>query len=289
MEGMDLDDHSRNVVSQQGGASADRRQPHAPGAQRDSGPPRISRSALDPVLRPLAEAALHTCAGALARVWLVGPGDLCPTCAQAPNCPRRERCLHLVASAGLTQRLDGPFRRFPFGHGEVGHVPLTRRPYVVNEGLADLGLAEAAWLANHRIAAFGAWPLEYGGDVIGVLAVFACEPLDERRRTAIARLGQVGALALGHLRAFRELATERNRTVARTARRASAPDRDPARELRPLAETERETIERVLAHTRGKVSGPNGAARILGLKPTTLFSRMLKLGVRRPGRGGTGT
>jgi transcriptional regulator with GAF, ATPase, and Fis domain len=31
------------------------------------------------------------------------------------------------------------------------------------------------------------------------------------------------------------------------------------------------------------VSGPRGAASILGMKPTTLFSRMKKLGVpRRP-------
>ena len=148
-----------------------------------------------------------------------------------PELPRRARCLHLVASAGLTQRLDGPFRRFPFGHAEVGHVPLTRRPFVVNDGLAGLGLAERAWLANHRIAAFGAWPLEYGGDVIGVLAVFACEPIDGRRHAAIAAVGQVGALALGHLRAFRELATERNRTVARTARRRETATavHDPAR------------------------------------------------------------
>lgn len=283
-----MDDHSRNVVSVRGGASAERPRPQAPRAQRDSDPPRISRSALDPVLRPFAEAALHAASGALARVWLVGPGDQCPSCPQAGHCPRRERCLHLVASAGLTERLDGPFRRFPFGHGEVGQVPLTRKAFVVNEDLAGLGLAEASWLENHRIAAFGAWPLEYGGDVIGVLAVFACEPLDERRRTAIARLGQVGALALGHVRAFRELAAERNRTVARSARRRdAAPAHDPARDLRPLAESERETIERVLAHTGGKVSGPHGAARILGLKPTTLFSRMQKLGVRRPGRAAT--
>jgi transcriptional regulator with GAF, ATPase, and Fis domain len=32
------------------------------------------------------------------------------------------------------------------------------------------------------------------------------------------------------------------------------------------------------------VSGPRGAARILGLKPTTLESRMKKLGVRKPSR-----
>ena len=40
-------------------------------------------------------------------------------------------------------------------------------------------------------------------------------------------------------------------------------------------------INEVLKHTRWKVSGVNGAASILGMKPTTLFSRMEKLGIKR--------
>jgi formate hydrogenlyase transcriptional activator len=46
-----------------------------------------------------------------------------------------------------------------------------------------------------------------------------------------------------------------------------------------LAEIEREHIERILASTHWKVRGPNGAAEMLGLKPTTLFFRMKKLGI----------
>lgn len=48
-----------------------------------------------------------------------------------------------------------------------------------------------------------------------------------------------------------------------------------------LADVQREAIARALRHTRGRVSGPSGAAALLGLKPTTLESRMKKLGVRR--------
>jgi DNA-binding NtrC family response regulator len=50
---------------------------------------------------------------------------------------------------------------------------------------------------------------------------------------------------------------------------------------RPLAEMERDYIEGILHATHWKVSGPNGAASILGLKPTTLLSRMKKLGIRK--------
>ncbi|MFT7582576.1 MAG: hypothetical protein ACI9MR_004258 [Myxococcota bacterium] len=42
-----------------------------------------------------------------------------------------------------------------------------------------------------------------------------------------------------------------------------------------------EVIARALRATRGKIYGEDGAAAVLGLKPSTLQSKMLKLGVRR--------
>ncbi len=40
-------------------------------------------------------------------------------------------------------------------------------------------------------------------------------------------------------------------------------------------------IAAVLKVTNGRVSGANGAAKILGMKPTTLESRTKKLGVEK--------
>jgi transcriptional regulator with GAF, ATPase, and Fis domain len=48
-----------------------------------------------------------------------------------------------------------------------------------------------------------------------------------------------------------------------------------------LATVQREHILRVLTLTRGRVYGPGGAAALLGLKPSTLQSRMKKLGIAR--------
>ncbi len=50
--------------------------------------------------------------------------------------------------------------------------------------------------------------------------------------------------------------------------------------LRPLDVVEKEYIEKVLYHTNWRIRGDYGAASILGLKPTTLESRMLKLGIK---------
>jgi DNA-binding NtrC family response regulator len=60
---------------------------------------------------------------------------------------------------------------------------------------------------------------------------------------------------------------------------APAPD---AFKPRHLVEVEREHIRRTLESTGWQVEGKGGAALLLGMKPTTLRSRMQKLGVRRP-------
>ena len=53
---------------------------------------------------------------------------------------------------------------------------------------------------------------------------------------------------------------------------------------RKLAEIEVDHIRSVLESTGWRVRGPAGAAELLGVKPTTLESRMAKLGIRRQER-----
>lgn len=49
-----------------------------------------------------------------------------------------------------------------------------------------------------------------------------------------------------------------------------------------LEEYERRYIQAVLQDTGWVISGPQGAASVLGLKEGTLRSRMKKLGIKRP-------
>ena len=58
------------------------------------------------------------------------------------------------------------------------------------------------------------------------------------------------------------------------------PARAESDELTTLEEHECRYILKVLEHTGGVVSGERGAAQILGMKPTTLQSRMKKLGIQ---------
>ena len=55
---------------------------------------------------------------------------------------------------------------------------------------------------------------------------------------------------------------------------------EPAVQPRRLSwEMERANIERALRQCNGQVYGENGAAVLLGMKPTTLWSRLRSLGI----------
>jgi transcriptional regulator with GAF, ATPase, and Fis domain len=54
----------------------------------------------------------------------------------------------------------------------------------------------------------------------------------------------------------------------------------PAAGFPPLREVERQHILRALEQTRGVLAGPHGAARLLGMRRSTVWSRMKKLGIQ---------
>src|SRR5882672_12293202 len=115
----------------------------------------------------LAAEAVAISGASLARVWIMGPGDSCSSCAMAVECPERTSCLHLVSSVGLTARLEGPFRRFPVGARQVGSVVRSGAPLLLNDGLEASGLADPGWFSLHRIRSFGALPIGAEGDPVG--------------------------------------------------------------------------------------------------------------------------
>jgi hypothetical protein len=63
--------------------------------------------------------------------------------------------------------------------------------------------------------------------------------------------------------------------VARTPGRVDA-------EPTTLKAAERSHIRKILMQANGAISGPNGAPARLGLKPSTLYGRMQKLGIPLP-------
>lgn len=102
-------------------------------------------------------------------------------------------------------------------------------------------------------------------------------------------LTRTAALSRRAHRRLRELGRPALETPARetatpeTATPETAP-REPSPETHALpgfADAQREAIARALASTKGKIYGPGGAAELLGLRPSTLQSKMRKLGLDR--------
>jgi PAS domain S-box-containing protein len=57
-------------------------------------------------------------------------------------------------------------------------------------------------------------------------------------------------------------------------------ENDPE-DFKTLEEMEREHITHILDQTSWRIEGPNGAAKLLGLNPSTLRTRMVKLGIQK--------
>jgi len=71
---------------------------------------------------------------------------------------------------------------------------------------------------------------------------------------------------------------------APTPARPAAPQADQILTVEQMQQLERENLTRALESTGWKVTGEQGAARLLGMNPSTLNSRIRALGLKRPHR-----
>jgi transcriptional regulator with GAF, ATPase, and Fis domain len=174
-------------------------------------------------LLPLAVQRLaESPAVALVRIWLVQPplsGD-CGNCRLASQCQNRERCLHLVASAGQSidrslaawERLDGAFRRFPIGIRKVGQIAKKGESLeVANVAQDQAWVADPAWIRDERIVSFAGHPLMHRGEVLGVLGLFAREAPGESCFEWLRMIADHLAAAIANARARDEIESLKKR------------------------------------------------------------------------------
>lgn len=80
-----------------------------------------------------------------------------------------------------------------------------------------------------------------------------------------------------------ELAEQLNNLTMTVKETGSPPGMEEFHDIRGLSEMEREHILHTLRKTGWRIEGERGAARILGINPSTMRARMKKLHIRRPG------
>lgn len=150
---------------------------------------------------------------ALARIWLIAPGDICESCPMESECQDRSACLHLVSSRGesldgriVWDRVDGDYRRFPIGSRKVGQVAAQKKAALLSDISADSRwLRDPHWAEQEHITSFAAQPLMFRGECLGVLGVFSRTRLDGDALTVLKAFADHAGAAIANARAFEEI------------------------------------------------------------------------------------
>jgi signal transduction histidine kinase len=169
---------------------------------------------LEDVLATITQGLVQEFHAAFARLWLLGPGDLCTACYQAADCTNRARCLHLKASAGLYTNLNGTFRRVPLGVAKIGHIALGWGPTYTNDTLADDRLPDKTWLREHGLVSFTGYPLLFQEELLGVLAMFSQRVMHQDEFDRLAVFANQAAIAIKNAHLFAEVEALTNRLQA---------------------------------------------------------------------------
>ena len=196
-----------------------------------------AETSVDRVLTQIVEGLVAHTTVALARVWLIAPGDICATCPLRAECPDQTQCLHLSASAGAPldggadwSRLDGAFRRFPLGVRKIGRIGASGDGLFIEDVTRDHDwIARPDWVRHERIGSFGGQPLVFNGEILGVLGVFNRDPCDRRTFAWLRTFADHAAIAIAHARALRQIEQlkeqlELENTYLREDVRSDAPD-----------------------------------------------------------------
>jgi transcriptional regulator with GAF, ATPase, and Fis domain len=175
---------------------------------------------LDALLTLVVERLAASEAVALARIWLVRPGDVCATCSLRTECPDQTACLHLVASAGRSvaetarswTRTDGAFRRLPLGVRKVGLIAQSGAALEVPDIDPSMDwIADRGWVRRERIVGFCGQPLLQRQKVLGVLAVFTRARIGPGAMDWLRMIANHAAVAIANAQAFEEIAALKGR------------------------------------------------------------------------------
>ena len=196
--------------------------------------------------------------------------------------------LTLMASAGTPtgggsyNRLDGEFREMAVAAATIAAIAGGRQPFVVPGIRGDEEwLTNPGWAARQGLRAFLAFPLVEDDRVVGIFAVFDRDVPTADLLAQLRLLADITASRVAELQVFdARPAHGRDRGPPNSADRHGHRRTLTVVTRAELRRREKENIEAALAETRGKVFGTSGAAALLGMRPTTLASRIKALKIR---------
>ncbi|MEG4840424.1 GAF domain-containing protein [Microcoleus sp. B9-D4] len=122
--------------------------------------------------------------------------------------------LELQASAGIYTHIDGAHSRIAVGEFKIGLIALERQPHITNSVKEDPRIKDKEWAAREGMVAFAGYPLIVDNQLLGVIAMFARQELNES--TLIALASSADTIALGIKRKQTEVALATQKQTLRT-------------------------------------------------------------------------
>src|SRR3990172_4828781 len=141
----------------------------------------IQKSTLREILQLCADALVLNLNVAFARIWTLN---------------KEENVLELQSSAGIYTHIDGPHSRVPVGMYKIGLIAEERKPHLTNKVIGDPIIHDQEWARETGMVAFAGYPLTIEDRLVGVIAMFACQPLTEFTQKALASVSDVIALGI---------------------------------------------------------------------------------------------
>jgi two-component system, sensor histidine kinase and response regulator len=157
------------------------------------------------VLQQCCEALVRHLDAAFARVWTLNSA---------------ENVLELQASAGMYTHINGGHARIPVGKFKIGLIALERKPHLTNQVIGDPRVGDQDWVKREGMVAFAGHPLIVEGQIVGVMALFARQPLAQVTLDALAIVASSIALGINRKRA--EEALRQAKVAAEAANRAKS-------------------------------------------------------------------
>ncbi|MFN7984219.1 MAG: PAS domain S-box protein [Vicinamibacterales bacterium] len=172
---------------------------------RDVGVALAQCSSMPEMLGLCTEAIVRHLDAAFARIWTTDDS---------------EEMLELQASAGMYTHLDGRHSRIPVGQFKIGLIARERSPLLTNDVCHDPRVSDKEWAAREGLVSFAGHPLVVGERLVGVVALFAREPLSPAVGDALASIADT--IGVGIERRRQAVALERSEAVAQSANRAKS-------------------------------------------------------------------
>ena len=169
---------------------------------------------LQDVLTTITQGLIDELGAAFARIWLIGPGDLCDECYKASDCTSRNRCLHLKASAGIYTNLNGEYRRVPLGAFLIGSIAAGEGPFFTNDLLSEEKVPDKKWIRKNGFRSYAGYPLLFREDILGVLAMFSCSTMPQQAFDHMAGFASQAAVAITNAQLFAEVEQLKDRLRA---------------------------------------------------------------------------